>query len=111
MKRFQRVLDILDKAVNGEVIGAHGAFWHSLDLGGFLAKKVYGKQLIVPGDIEKSHLVLALRGRFPFGNDLGVAEATYPRMPAYRPAVLDEQIEFIEKWIVDGCPDDNIAEA
>lgn len=106
MKRFDRVKQILDEAIGDAAIGAHGAFWRPLDLPAFKAKKVYGKQLVVAGDVGKSNLILALRGESPFGADIGVAGATYPRMPARMPPVPNGKIDFIAQWVADGCPDD-----
>jgi tyrosinase len=94
--------------VNNNDIGAHGRFWRPLDLAGFKAKKVYGKQLVVPNSSAQSNLVLALRGQSPFGSDIGVQDAQYPRMPAGMPAVPEDQIQFISKWIDDGCPDEEL---
>ena len=108
MKTFARVKEILDKSVDGEQIGAHGAFWRALDLPGFVLKRVYGKQLVVPGDPGSSNLVLALRGQTPFGSDTGNSEAAYPRMPAARPPVSTDDIQFIEQWIKDGCQDSDV---
>ena len=108
MKRYDRVKEILDLSVNGEVIGAHGAFWQTLDLDSFKTKKVYGRRLVEPGNSPTSNLVLALRGQAPFGDDVGAPGATLPRMPARRPSVPEEHIAFIETWIADGCPDDEL---
>jgi hypothetical protein len=108
MKRLDRVKQILDAAVRGENIGAHGPFWRPLDLAAFKTVKVFGKQLVIPGDGAHSNLVLALRGQSPFGEDLGVPNAEFPRMPDGFPAVADGDIDFIEKWISDGCPDDEV---
>lgn len=108
MKRFDRVKEILNTAVNNQDIGAHGRFWQALDIAGFKAKKVYGKQLLVSGSSSQSNLILALRGQSPFGSDTGVQDAQYPRMPAELPSVPDDQIAFIAKWIDDGCPDDDV---
>ena len=42
----------------------------------------------------------------PFGKDLGVAGASLARMPARRDPVPGPDIDLIEQWIDDGCPDD-----
>jgi len=110
VKRLDRMKEILESSVNGEAIGAHGAFWRTLDLEKFKTKKVYGKLLVELGNGPGSNLVLALRGQTPFGDDVGTPGASYPRMPARRPAIPEEQIAFIEKWITDGCPDDEVQE-
>ena len=47
----------------------------------------------------------ALRGEAPFGADTGTASGIFRRMPAGRPAVKPQQIDLIQKWIDDGCPD------
>lgn len=109
MKRFLKVKQILDEAVENQDIGAHGAFWRPLNLEAFKAKRVFGRQLVIPGNGAQSNLVLALRGQAPFGSDIGTADAIYPRMPAGGfPPVPDDRIVFIEKWINDGCPDDDV---
>ena len=110
MKRFERVKEILDAAVQNQDIGAHGAFWRPLNLEAFKVKRVFGRQLVNPGNGAQSNLVLALRAQAPFGSDIGTAGAIYPRMPAGGfPPVADDLIAFIEKWISDGCPDDEAA--
>jgi hypothetical protein len=109
MKRFEKVKQILDEAVQNQEIGAHGAFWRPLNLEAFKTKKVFGRQLVNPGNGAQSNLVLALRGQAPFGEDIGTPDAIYPRMPAggFSP-VSGDRIGFIEKWINDGCPDDDV---
>lgn len=112
MKRFDRVKQILDSSVNQQpTIGAHGPFWRPLTLAAFKVKKVYNRQLVVPGDGPKSNLILALRGQAPFGVDLGIEGAVFSRMPAGLPPVPDDQIAFVEQWITDGCPDDEAPQA
>jgi len=105
MKRYDFVKQILDDAVNREVIGAHGAFWRPLTREQFIVKVVYGRPLVTLGDGAGSNVVKALRGQSPFGIDLGVEGALYPRMPVGYPPVPEERILFIERWITDGCPD------
>jgi hypothetical protein len=106
MKKLDRVKQILDESVNGGQIGVHGAFWRPLDLEHFKSHKVFGLRIVVPGDVDASNLVRALRGLEPFGSDIGTPNATFPRMPVGFPAVSDERIEFIENWIRDNCPDE-----
>ena len=110
MKRYDRVVEILQTAVNGESIGAHGNFWLDKPLDQFTTMKVRGRRLVVPGDVAASHLVNAVRGLAPFGADLDPppAGAIFERMPLDRPAVPELEIQFIEKWITDGCPDDEM---
>jgi hypothetical protein len=107
MKRFDHVKQILEEAVNGETIGAHGNFWRPLSLDQFKAKKVFGQALLVVGNPDDSNLIKALEGRAPFGADAGVPGATWPRMPAGFDPVPPDRIAYLRKWIADGCPDDD----
>jgi hypothetical protein len=104
--RFTKVKQILDSAVNGEDIHAHGPFWRGLTRDLFVAKSVFGQKLVVPGNIADSNLLKALRGQPPFGNDTGTMNVPFRRMPAGRPPVAPDDILFLEQWIADGCPDD-----
>lgn len=106
MKRYDRVKQILEEAVGGQDIGAHGNFWRTLTLDQFKAKKVYGHQLVVVGKPDDSDLIKALEGRAPFGKDIGTPGATYPRMPKNMPVVPANRIAYIRQWIADGCPDE-----
>jgi hypothetical protein len=110
MKRFERVKTILEEAVEGQDIGAHGNFWRNLTLEQFKVKKVLGKQLVEVGNGENSNLIKALEGRAPFGRDIGTPGANFPRMPAGFPPVAPEKIAVIKKWIDDGCPDEDETE-
>jgi Ferritin-like len=110
MNRFERVIQILDDAIGGPdaSIGAHGAFWRELTRDQFVAKKVFGLDLIVVGQGASSNLVKALKGESPFGADLPdpPPDANFPRMPAGLDPVSEEDIAFIERWIDEGCPED-----
>jgi hypothetical protein len=112
VKRFEKVVDILDTAVSHQAIGAHGNFWRNKTREQFIALKVFGRILLVPGNSSDSNLIRAMRGLSPFGVDVEPppAGAIFDRMPAQRPAVPELSIQFIEKWIADGCPDDDMAE-
>ncbi|MGH3947152.1 MAG: YCF48-related protein [Pseudonocardiaceae bacterium] len=109
MSRFDQVIQILDEAVGGpEVnIGFHRAFWRRLTRDEFVAKQVFGLDLVVADDGAASNLVKALKGESPFGADLPdpPPDAGFSRMPAGRPPVSPENIAFIEQWIDDGCPE------
>lgn len=109
MKRFDRVRQILDEAVGGATLGAHGAFWRGLTREALLVKRVFGLAVVTPGNAEASNLIKALEGRVPFGQDTGAIGATYRRMPAGRPPVPAGSIAFIRDWIDAGCPDDDVA--
>ena len=62
MKRFEKVKTILEEAVEGQDIGAHGNFWRTLTLEQFKVKKVLGRQLVEVGNGESSNLIKALEG-------------------------------------------------
>ena len=111
MTRYDRVKEILDNAVQGKNIAAHGAFWRNVTRAEFVAKFVFGRPLLKLGDGPNSNLIRALRGQPPFGRDAGNPSALYPRMPVGFPPVAAAEIAFIEKWITDGCPEDPVAPA
>jgi hypothetical protein len=112
MKRFDHVVEILETAVHNETIGKHGNFWRNKTREQFIATKVFGKILLVPGKASDSNIIKAMRGLAPFGVDTDNPPpgAIFDRMPAGRPAVPEQSIQFIEKWINDGCPDDDVAD-
>lgn len=101
LSKFERVKQILDTAVNGENLGAHGAFWRDLTRDEFVKVKIFGQQLLIVGNCEESNLVDALRGTGKF------AGVPYRRMPGGRNPVSEHDIEFICRWINDGCLDDD----
>ena len=110
MKRFEKVQAILEAAVAGSEIGAHGSFWRSLTLEQFKTTDVFGEQLLVVGSAEESNLIKALEGRAPFGADIGTPDAIYERMPVGFAPVSSENIAVIRRWIDDGCPDEEVTE-
>ena len=115
MTRFERVIQILDLAVGGPTapIGFHGAFWRGLTRNEFVGKKIVGLDLVAVGNGAGSNLVKALKGESPFGADLPnpPQDATISRMPSGLQPVSPADIAFIEKWIDDGCPEDQVAAA
>jgi hypothetical protein len=113
MKRFDRVKQYLEDAVNSDTIGIHGNFWKALTLDQFKSYVVQvhgGVQLLIVGNGANSNLVKALEGRFPFGKDTGVPGATFNRMPdpdaGYGPMPA-ERIAYIKGWIDGGCKDED----
>jgi hypothetical protein len=112
MKRFELVRQILERSVGGKDIFAHGNFWRALSLQEFISKSVFGLPLVKARDAANSNLIHALRGRKPFGADLSPRPpgARYRRMPAGKDPVPERDIVFIERWIDDGCPDEEIEE-
>lgn len=101
--RFQKVARILDEAVRGFDIGAHGNFWNCLTRDDFVEDEfgIAGRMLAVDPetgepvfDPDQSPLIQRLRG-VAAGN----------RMPRGRPPVPAARIQFIHDWIAAGCPD------
>jgi hypothetical protein len=109
MKRFERVKQILEEAVEGKTIMAHGNFWRDLTLEQFKVKKIFGKLLVEVGNAEASNLIKAIEGRAPFGSDIGTPGAVFKRMPDGFPPIPPEKISVIRQWINDGCPDEEEA--
>lgn len=109
MKRFEKVKNILEVAVEGTDINAHGNFWRATTLDEFKVKEVFGEQLLIVGNAEESNLIKALEGREPFGVDTGNPNAFYERMPIGFAPVSLENITFLRQWIDAGCPDDEVA--
>jgi len=76
----------------------HGRFWELPWLDFMSLGPIFGNELIAPVGPNRganSALVAVLRGTLP-----GV-----PRMPMSREPLSDSQIDLIEKWIDDGCPE------
>jgi hypothetical protein len=109
MKRFERVKQILEEAVKGNDIMAHGNFWRDLTLEQFKVEEIFGIKLVETGNAEASNLIRALEGRAPFGADIGTPGADFNQMPDGFPPVAPEKIAVIRKWIDDGCPDEEEA--
>lgn len=112
MTRYERVQKILDQSIGGPgvTIGYHGAFWRSRTRDQFVAYRYRGLDLVKLGDGAGSNLVKALKGEAPFGADLPVppAGAEFSRMPAGYDPVSDTDIAFIQRWIDEGCLEDNV---
>jgi hypothetical protein len=106
MTRFDHVKEILDQAVNFEVIGGHGAFWRAKSRTQFVQARIFGLPLLVIGQPAESNMIKALRGLAPFGEDTGTPGGMYRRMPAGRAAMPEDNIRFLEQWIAEGCLED-----
>lgn len=111
MNRFEKVIAILDQAVGGPDVPVgfpHVDFWRGISRDAFVAKKIFGLQLVTLGDGAGSIVVKALKGETPFGADTGNIDADFNRMPSGLPPVPDAAIAFIQTWIDDGCPEDDV---
>jgi L-Lysine epsilon oxidase N-terminal/L-lysine epsilon oxidase C-terminal domain len=107
MNRYLKVISILDQAVGGPSaqVGFHGAFWRNRTRDEFVAHIQFGQQLIVLNDPASSALVRALKAEDPFDG------SPFGRMPSGgNPPVPADEIAFIEQWIADGCPEDDLPE-
>jgi hypothetical protein len=109
---YARVQQLLDEAVHGDNIGAHGPFWRTLTRDQFVAKPIFGKVLVARRadgtfDPDESNLVKALEGRPPFGADLNPPPpgAFLNRMPDGYDPMPQGRIDEIRAWITAGCPD------
>jgi len=99
----------------------YGRFWH-LPLAELLTLSIYGVRMIAPAadpEVEESPpiccghgaapqqpgrgatsgLIRGLRGVFPFNG------TQFPLLPWGGTRVAEADIQFIERWIDDGCPD------
>jgi hypothetical protein len=108
---YARIQQLLDEAIHGETIGAHGAFWRTLTRDQFVAKSIFGRKLIASRpdgsfDPDESNLVKALEGRAPFGANLTPppAGAIFNRMPDGFDPMPQARIDEIRAWITAGCP-------
>ncbi len=113
MNRFERVKQILDDAVGEADFAAHGAFWRGMTRERFIGHSVFGFPLLARAndgsfDGAESNLVKALNGEAPFGADIGTPGALFRRMPGGRDPVPADRIQFVSKWIDDGCPEDEV---
>jgi photosystem II stability/assembly factor-like uncharacterized protein len=113
MNRFQKVIQVLDAAVGGPAapVGFHGAFWRGVSRNDFVTTKIFGLELIAIGNGAGSNLVKALKGETPFGADTGNPEASFNRMPSGMAPVSSGDIAFIQKWVDEGCPEDEFEPA
>jgi hypothetical protein len=101
---FSDIQAILDRAIGGGEIGAHGAFWRGVTRDQFVAKSVYGLPVVTLRDGANSNIVKALKGQAPFGDDIGTPGATMPRMPDGMDPMPPADIATIQSWIDQGCP-------
>lgn len=113
MNRYSRVIEILEEAVGGRTLMAHGNFWRGKSRDEFVSMSVFGQKLIHPGSGSESNLVKSLQGDMPFGSDVPPSRPgeIFRRMPAALPPIPQAEIDFIVKWIDDGCPEEEMVAA
>lgn len=104
MTRLERVKQLLNDAAGtrSPSHGGRGRFWN-LPLDQLKAIKVLGQKVIETEGTDRgarSALVKAIKGEPPFDDD------GFGRMPLDGPYLNDTDIAFIQKWIDDGCPED-----
>ena len=101
--KYPDIQRILDEAVNGEVIGAHGPFWRTLTRDQFVETRVFGCPIIFSenGTFNgpRSPLVQILQGPIECPVD-----RERPQMPAGFPPVAPEKVKTISDWIEAQCP-------
>lgn len=101
--RYPDIQKILDEAVEGQEIGAHGAFWRELTRDQFVEKKVFGCPIIFQenGTFNglRSPLVQILRDPIECP-----ANRERPQMPVGFPPVAPEKVQTISEWIDAQCP-------
>jgi hypothetical protein len=103
--KFAEIQKLLDDAIGNVEIGEHGAFWRGITRDQFVAKRVFGRTVVIPGNGDRSNLVKAFRGEAPFGSDIGTPSGTMTRMPAGMKPVSPKDIARIVDWIDAGCPE------
>ena len=109
--KYADIVAMLDAAVGTHTVGAHGPFWRTLSRDQFVVFQAFGSIPLLATDAagnfdpEQSNFIKALQGKDPFGRDLGVPNARFPRMPARLPAMSDPDIEIIKNWISANCPE------
>jgi hypothetical protein len=107
MTQFDQVVQYLEDSVGGNDLGAHGNFWRGLtkdQFTNYIVSVTVNVPLLKSGDGAGSNLIKALKGELPFGNDVGVEGAAFPRMPFGYEPLPAQRIAFIKNWIDAGCP-------
>ncbi|MCW8878281.1 MAG: tyrosinase family protein [Kangiellaceae bacterium] len=115
LSRYQQVKKILDKTyleTNPPSYQGLGPFWRSLSHTDFLSFSLYGEKLIADKPeksccgtppkttrAEASGLIKGLKGLFPFDGE------QFPPLPWDSTRLEHVDIEFIESWINDDCPE------
>jgi hypothetical protein len=101
--RFPDIQRILDDAVEGHDIDAHGPFWRNVTRDEFVTQLVFKCPIIFSenGTLSgpRSPLVQILRNPIECP-----ANRSRPQMPFGFPAVPAEKIQIISDWIDAQCP-------
>ncbi|MGQ0778833.1 MAG: ferritin-like domain-containing protein [Pseudonocardiales bacterium] len=99
---FGKAVTILEEAVRGFTIGAHGNVWAERTRDQFLAVRFPGAQ--PPVQLNPDGTVNPDPATAPLVQRL---EGPGFRMPLFRPPVPSARIGFIRQWITEGAPDDS----
>lgn len=98
--RFQKAAKILEEAVRGFTIQAHGNFWTGVDRDTFVDLHMFNSDLIGKDD----DCQLTPNGGFLISQLLGRSSSKLA-MPRYRPSVDRSRIQFLSGWIQQQAPD------
>jgi Ferritin-like len=99
---FAKAVTVLEEAVRGFTIGAHGNLWAGRTRDQFLATRFPGNR--PPVNLNPDGTVDRNPGNAPL---VQMLESQSFRMPLFRPPVPGSRIGYIRQWITDGCPDDS----
>ncbi|MGH3998318.1 MAG: ferritin-like domain-containing protein [Pseudonocardiaceae bacterium] len=99
---FAKAVTILEEAVRGFTIGAHGNLWTGRTRDQFLAVRFPGDR--PPVNLNQDGTVDRNPDNAPL---VQMLESQGFRMPLFRPPVPGTRIGYIRQWITDGCPDDS----
>jgi hypothetical protein len=100
---FQKIVQILEEAVRGFKIGAHGNFWSGRARTPFISEGVTLVGIPIKQNAD---------GTFDADGSLLVSKieaSPRERMPRARPPIPAERRQFIRHWIQQGCPDNEPA--
>ena len=102
-EKFKKVAVILEEAVRGFQVEAHGNFWSGLDRNAFVGLHMFNTSLI-ERDPENCDRLVA-------DGSLLVSQiertSKTGKMPRYRPPIVESRRRFIREWIEQGAPDGN----
>lgn len=92
---FQQVQGMLDRVWRVKPKPFHIPIWRGLTRDELVAETLLGQRLVIPGEPEKSALMLALQGKAA-----GPLRVYFDNSPANK-----SDLGLLEAWITAGCPD------